>query len=303
MSVVNNINNIDNSQKLLNRKDTMYLSVINSQDAKLLPFKKLYTKRDWSSNLYNLDIECSQPRKFGIFTNKVDFINKLDDIEKAKPKVLFSKLNKPEFNLTNKDIEKSSPSVSHFKTNRVTNPLQPKYKFPEVAPHQIEIPKFIRDSIDIKDISGASPKKRINNLKKESLTEKLNSIEGSHPLVPYYRKNLGNIKYDYMDYSDLILQKFKTKRNVNILDPIYIFKKEGEEKSNFYGPIKKSKPESKYPYYYRPSLNLKIDDIKGTNPGSINYIKKFTGKNFEINVSDIPKTNAGSLKKGITTSR
>ena len=303
MSVVNNINDIDNSQKLLNRKDTMYLSVINSQDAKLLPFKKLYTKRDWSSNLYNLDIECSQPRKFGIFTNKVDFINKLDDIEKAKPKVLFSKLNKPEFNLTNKDIEKSSPSVSHFKTNRVTNPLQPKYKFPEVTPHPIEIPKFIRDSIDIKDISGASPKKRINNLKKESLTEKLNSIEGSHPLVPYYRKNLGNIKYDYMDYSDLILQKFKTKRNVNILDPIYIFKKEGEEKSNFYGPIKKSKPESKYPYYYRPSLNLKIDDIKGTNPGSINYIKKFTGKNFEINVSDIPKTNAGSLKKGITTSR
>ena len=303
MSVVNNINDIDNSQKLLNRKDTMYLSVINSQDAKLLPFKKLYTKRDWSSNLYNLDIECSQPRKFGIFTNKVDFINKLDDIEKAKPKVLFSKLNKPEFNLTNKDIEKSSPSVSHFKTNRVTNPLQPKYKFPEVAPNPIEIPKFIRDSIDIKDISGASPKKRINNLKKESLTEKLNSIEGSHPLVPYYRKNLGNIKYDYMDYSDLILQKFKTKRNVNILDPIYIFKKEDEEKSNFYGPIKKSKPESKYPYYYRPSLNLKIDDIKGTNPGSINYIKKFTGKNFEINVSDIPKTNAGSLKKGITTSR
>ena len=73
------------------------------------------------------------------------------------------------------------------------------------------------------------------------MKEKLNSIEGSHPLVPDYRKNLGNIKYDYMDYSDLILQKFKTKRNVNILDPIYIFKKEGEEKSNFYGPIKKIK--------------------------------------------------------------
>jgi hypothetical protein len=90
---------------------------------------------------------------------------------------------------------------------------------------------------------------------------------------------------------------------MNILDPIYIFKKEGEEKSNFYGIIKKSKPESKYPYYYKPSLNLKNDDIKGTNPGSINYIKKFTGKNFEINISDIEKTNAGSLKKGITTSR
>ena len=59
--------NFDYSIGTLNRKNTMYLSVINSQDAVSRPIKKLYTQRDWSSNLFNLDIENSQPKKYGIF--------------------------------------------------------------------------------------------------------------------------------------------------------------------------------------------------------------------------------------------
>ena len=296
--------NYPNSQKLLNRKDTMYLSVINSQDAKIIPFKKLYTQRDWSSNLYNLDIESAQPKKYGIFTNKVDFINKVDDIEKASPKSRYSKkINKPQYNLSNQDIEKSSPSINYFKTKRIINPLQPKYNLPELESYPLDIPKFIKDSIDIKDIPGASPKRRFDNSKKEMHTEILNNIDGSHPRVPYFRKNLGHLKYDYMDYSDINDYKFISKRSVNALDPIYAFRKEGEEKSNYYGSIEKSKPITNYPYYYKPAFNLKIDDIKGTNPGSVNYIKKFKGKDYELYSSDIPKTNAGSLKKGITTSR
>ena len=43
------------------------------------------------------------------------------------------------------------------------------------------------------------------------------------------------------------------------------------------------------------SFILKNDDIKGSNTDSINHIKKFRGKNFNLCVSDIPKTNAGSL--------
>ena len=80
--------NFDNSIPTLNRSNTMYLSSINSKDVKMRPFKKLYTLRDWSTNTYNLDIESSMPRSFGIFTNKVDFINKVDDIEKTSPKIL-----------------------------------------------------------------------------------------------------------------------------------------------------------------------------------------------------------------------
>ena len=45
------------------------------------------TNRDWSLNLYNLDIEGSSPRKFGIIANKIDFTNQNKDIEKSFPYV------------------------------------------------------------------------------------------------------------------------------------------------------------------------------------------------------------------------
>ena len=295
--------NFDYSIGTLNRKNTMYLSVINSQDAVSRPIKKLYTQRDWSTNLYNLDIECSHPRKFGIFSNKVDFINKVDDIERANPKILYYPFKKEEYNLTNRDIEKSYPSAVHFKTKRVTNPLQPKYKFFEGEDYPPEVPRFIRDSIDIKDIPGASPKKRIFTMRRESMNDKLKSIDGAQSHIPYFRKSVGNSKYDYLNYSDVNNFIFKTKRHNHPLDPIYIRKEEDGKSFYIYGPIDKSKPETQYPYYYKPAFNLKVDDIKGCNPGSINYIKKYKGNNYGLDISDIPKTNAGSLKKGITTSR
>ena len=295
--------NYCNSIKTLNRNETMYLSVINSQDAFVRPFKKLYTQRDWSTNLYNLDIEGSQPRKFSIFTKKVDFTNKNDDIERSNPKNIHYHLKKPEYNLSNRDIEKSYPSAVIFKTKRVTNPLEPKYKFSEAESYPPEKPKFIRDSIDIKDIEGSSPRKIKYFLKRETMSEKLKNIEGSRTRIPYLRKSVGNSKYNYLDYTDVNNFVFRTRRHINALDPIYIFKKEDLKNSFFFGPIEKSKPNYKYPYYYKPSLNLKTDDIKGSNPGSTNYIKKFKGNNNKLDASDIPKTNSGSLKKGITTTR
>ena len=295
--------NYDNSQSLQNKRGTMYLSVINSKDAVMRPLNKLYTQRDWSANLYNLDIDSSYPRKFGIFTNKVDFINKVDDIEKSNPKTFHSILKKPDYNLSNKDIEKSSPSAFHFKTKRVTNPLQPKYKFAGIESYPPEKPKFIRDSIDVKDIEGASSHKKLKFLKNETMSEKIKNIEGAQPRIPYVRKSVGNTNYDYMNYSDINDFVFKTKRHTNALDPIYMLKQEDLKKSFFYGPIEKSKPDCKYPYYYKPSLNLKIDDIKGASPGTTSYIRKFKGNNYKLDTSDIPRANAGSLKKGMTTLR
>ena len=115
--------NFDYSIPSIPKGNTMYLSTINKNDAVIRPFKKMVTKRDWSANLYNLDIESSMPRRFGVFTNKVDYINKVDDIERTNPKILHYPLNKPEYNLTNKDIEKSSPQMKHLKTTPCTNPL------------------------------------------------------------------------------------------------------------------------------------------------------------------------------------
>jgi hypothetical protein len=261
----------------------------------------MVTQRDWSANLYNLDIESSMPRRFGVFTNKVDFINKVDDIDRTNPKILNYPLNKPEYNLTNKDIEKSSPQMNHLKTKRCTNPLEPKYNLPKVEEYPPEIPKFIRDSIDIKDISGARPQKYFQWKTRETFPINNHGIEGSKTKETYVRKNLGSIKYHYIDYSDLTRDIFKSKRNTNPLDPIYGFKK--NEEIFKYGPIEKSKPQTQYPFFYQPALNLKLDDIKGTNIGSKNKINKFNGNNYELTTQDIKGCNVGSLKKGIVTQR
>jgi len=293
--------NFDYSIPSIPKGNTMYLSTINKNDVKMRPFKKMVTQRDWSANLYNLDIESSMPRRFGVFTNKVDFINKVDDIERTNPKILHYPLNKPEYNLTNKDIEKSYPQMNHLKTKRCTNPLEPQYNLPKVEDYPPEIPKFIRDSIDIKDISGARPQKYFQWKTRETFPINNHGIEGSKTKETYVRKNLGNIKYHYIDYSDLTRDIFKTKRNTNPLDPIYGFKKNDEIFK--YGPIEKSKPQTQYPFFYQPALNLKLDDIKGTNIGSKNKINKFNSNNYELTTQDIKGCNVGSLKKGIVTQR
>ena len=293
--------NFDYSIPSIRKGNTMYLSTINKNDAIIRPFKKMATQRDWSANLYNLDIESSMPRRFGVFTNKIDFINKVDDIERTNPKILHYPLNKPEYNLTNKDIEKSSPQLNYIKTKRCTNPLEPKYNLPKVEDYPPEIPKFIRDSIDIKDISGARPQKYFQWKTRETFPLDNHGIEGSKTKETYVRKNLGNIKYHYIDYSDLTVDIFKTKRNTNPLDPIYGFKK--NEEIFKYGPIEKSKPQTQYPFFYQPALNLKLDDIKGTNIGSKNKINKFNGNNYGLITHDIKGCNVGSLKKGIVTKR
>jgi hypothetical protein len=46
----------DYNYRSLNRKDLMSLSSINENDMKIKKFKQLDTRRDWSINLYNMDI-------------------------------------------------------------------------------------------------------------------------------------------------------------------------------------------------------------------------------------------------------
>ena len=181
------------------RKDTMFLSTIGPKDAPIKKFKQLDTTRDWSINLYNLDIEGSSPRRFGALNQKIDFTNKNDDIDRSWPKQLHVGLNKPEYNLRNNDIEKSSPGCVEIKTNRHTNPLEPKYNLPKVEDYPPEIPRFIRDQIDVKDIDGAQPTKKISlDVKRDPL--KIDDIKDSWPRKPYIRKR-GD--YQYIDYRDV----------------------------------------------------------------------------------------------------
>lgn len=217
---------IDYNYPTASRSDTMYLSTIGVNDAKNRRFKQLNTNRDYSANLFNLDIPGTSPKKFGVLNNKPDFTNTNIDIERSYPKVLHILLNKPEYNLSNKDIEFSSASTvrihetrcsKYKKPNDCRNPLEPVYQLPQVEHLEPPVPKFIRDNIQISDIQGTYPKKYYKWETRKGYYS--TDIEGSSPRKRYIRSP--NTKYDYINYNDVTRDAFKTKRCINPLDPIY----------------------------------------------------------------------------------
>ena len=96
MSTLSSNNYSDFNYPSLSRKDLMSLDTIKPYDFPKRKIGKINTKRDWSTNLYNLDIEKSVANKIKLLNNKIDFINKLDDIEKSQPKKE-RLLKKPDF--------------------------------------------------------------------------------------------------------------------------------------------------------------------------------------------------------------
>ena len=106
----------------LNRKDLMSLDTIKEKDFKKKGINRLISNRDWSMGLYNLDIDKSFPKRRDLYLNKIDFINKLDDIEKARPSK--EKIyNKPNFSLNVRDIERAYPKKDRrfISSNRYNN--------------------------------------------------------------------------------------------------------------------------------------------------------------------------------------
>jgi hypothetical protein len=291
-----NKSNTDYNYRSLGRKDLMSLSKISENDAPVKKFKQLDTKRDWSLNMYNLDIPGSVPKRYGVFHHKENFINKVDDIERSNPKLLHVALNKVEYNLTNKDIEGSYPQCVKFKTMRQPfNPLEPKYQMTKLEEIETPVPKFIRDNIQVRDIDGAKPRKYF---RWDTRTMFKNDIDGCSPRKRYIR----NTNYNYIDYSDVTKDKFQTKRCSNPLEPVYEVKYKGGEHYT-HGDIEKSKPVTYPPYIYPEPYNLRTDDIYGSQVGSKNRISRFKGANYNLLVEDIKGTRAGSLKKGINTER
>ena len=292
----NNINT-DFNYPSLNRKDLMSLSTMTCSDFPLRKFKQLHTNRNWSINLYNLDIEGSSPRRFGAFNQKIDYTNKNDDIEKSSPKTLHKPLKKPEYNLTNADIEYSQPKCVKCKIKRHLNPLEPKYNLPKSPDYPPYEPKFIRDNISVKDIDGAKPKKIMSNkVLKDTL--KNDDVKDSWPRKPYVRKT----KYEFMDYRDVTDVEFQSNRNTNPLNPFYTMNFVDGTKIKF-GPIEKNRPLVGSSYMYKIPLNLKVDDIEGSNIGSKNKYMKFKGNNYCYNITDIVGAQSGTLLKGISTKR
>ena len=283
--------NNDFNYPTLCRKDLMYLDSIKSRDFSKKKINQITTNRDWSANLYNLDIEKSVPYRSNIFTNKIDFINKIDDIEYAQPKKE-KILNKPNFILDVRDIEKAYPKKVNPNSQRHVNPLNPVYKLPSYPiPPPPTPPKFIRDQMDISDIEKTSPNK-LFPLKMRPV-KTYDEIIGNHPKKSYIRKKF----YDSFNYND-VSKKVKKYRNTNPLDPEY--------DKQYGGYIEGSKP--CLPFYNFNSDNSKnslcVDDIYGTLPGSKNYYANFRYDNKErYETIDILGASANTKKNGINTNR
>ena len=283
--------NNDFNYPSLNRKDLMYLDSINSKDCPIRKINRINSNRDWSTNLYNLDIEKSVPKKNSIFTNKIDFINKIDDIEKARPNKEVI-LNKPNFNLDISDIEKAHPKKFFWNSQRHVNPLSPVYKLPSYIQVEPEPPpKFIRNQIDISDIEKTKSNKLFPMKMRNFKT--YDEIKGVHPKKPYIRKEL----LDSLNYSDLNIKKIKF-RNTNPLEPEY--------EKPYDGIIEGAKP--CLPFYNFNKDNSKnsldVDDIEGTIPGSLNHYANFRYDNKQrFDTRDIEGAFASTKKPGITTNR
>ena len=281
----------------LNRKDLMSLSTINNNDFPIRKFKQMTTNRDWSLNLYNLDIEGSSPRKFGLFSNKFDFTNKNMDIEKSFPYIP-KQLNKPNYNISNADIEGSKPSCSKCnQLTRHTNPLQPEYNLPKGEKILIEDKtKFIRDTLYIGDIKTRT--KKSDYFLRDSLNK--DDLKYTFPKKLYLKRK---DKYNNLDYSDISKKIEKVQRNINPLMPIYSWKYSINNMRYNVGPIDGNSSNPFSLYKYVNPFNLRNDDIEGASPGSKNIYKNFKGSNSCLNIGDIHGAIHGSLLKGLSTKR
>jgi hypothetical protein len=129
--------------------------------------------------------------------------------------------NKPDRTLRVDDIEGARARRAEFHTERVVNPLEPKYKLPSCEVLPPPVPNFIRDNINVDDIKGTKPPPLYPWRQRD--THSVDDIEGAkagwkprHKLV----RKQGEPR-DYMDTSDISGPKKKFQRDVSSLEPRY----------------------------------------------------------------------------------
>ena len=306
-----------------NRKDSMTNRNLDENDFPKRKFKQLSTKRDFSLNNYSLDIEGAAPRSNSIYTNKIDFTLKNQDIEKSTPKNLIpDKTNRPNFNLNNKDIEGTLPRGHHcFKTSRHCDPLNPEYPLPSTGVRfPLEIPKFMRNTLDVSDIPGTTSNKK-----------KIKISESEHNYMDVYRRNRDddllldykklfkgnkNKLYNSLEYRDVYTNPPFSNRHTNPLEPKYKYDYQMTEinknstnkiDSLVYGEIEGNRPVvfSKY-HNERYGKGLNTLDIPGAQSDTKSNLSKFQIKYkhpFKYSAEDIVGAHPDTLLRSIVTKR
>ena len=312
-----------NNYPMPNKKDSMSNRCLDETDFPKRKFKQLSTKRDFSLNNYSLDIEGAAPRSNSIFINKTDFTLKNQDIEKSTPKkIIPEQSNKPNYILSNRDIEGSLPRGHHvFKTSRHCDPLNPVYPLPSAGvKFPPEVPKFLRNTLDIRDIPGAVAKEN-----------KLNICETEHNYMDVYRRNRDddilldhrklykgnkNKLYNSLDFRDVYKNPPFSNRHTNPLEPKYKYDYRMTEINNngknsidslVYGEIEGNRPVvfSKY-NNERYGKGMKTNDIQGAQPNTTSSYAKFINKHkhpLKYSAEDIVGAHHDTLLKSMVTKR
>ena len=192
--------NNDFNYPSLNRKDLMNLDTLKEKDFKKRGINRLTSNRDWSMGLYNRDIDKSFPKRRDLYLNKIDFINKIDDIEKARPNK--EKIyHKPNFSLNVRDIEKAYPKKERQFHGKI-------YNENENILNQEQKPKY--QKFENNRYLKLIPNNYENNLNNFNIDTNKNSntIERDEP---YFKRNIFNLS----NYIDTINIKNKLNRRKN----------------------------------------------------------------------------------------
>ena len=232
--------NNDFNYPSLNRKDLMSLDTIKEKDFKKRGINRLISNRGWSMGLYNRDIDKSFPKRRDLYLNKIDFINKIDDIEKARPNKerIF---NKPNFSLNVRDIEKAYPKKErqfHGKiynenkseineiykpkneNNRyiklVSNNYEKNYNMDENGNNGI----FKRNIFNLSNyIDTVNIKNKINRRKNNSLKIKSHNTKSLDTLgVLQSQKNYKDTIHDIFNHYPNYIKKFESNRDFYYLN-------------------------------------------------------------------------------------
>jgi len=280
--------NNDFNYPSLNRKDLMSLDTLKEKDFKKRGINRLISNRDWSMGLYNRDIDKSFPKRRDLYLNKIDFINKIDDIEKARPNK--EKIyHKPNFSLNVRDIEKAYPKKErqfhgkiYNENKNVLNPVQkPKYQKFENNRYLKLIPNNYENNINI---------------------HKNNTLERDEP---YFRRNIFNLSngIDKLNRkkNDLVQMKsFQTKSldTLGVLQSQKNYKDTINDIFNHYPDYPKKFENNKDFYYLNHNHDLYLGELNKNNRLDVIMDKtnKYMSNDFDrkINILD---NNCNRIKK------
>ena len=269
--------NNDFNYPSLNRKDLMSLDTIKEKDFKKRGINRLLSNRDWSMGLYNRDIDKSFPKRRDLYLNKIDFINKIDDIEKARPNKerIF---NKPNFSLNVRDIEKAYPkkerqfhgkiyNENKSEINEIYKPKNENNRYIKLVSNNYEknynIDEnnnngiFKRNIFNLSNyIDTVNIKNKINRRKNNSLKIKSHNTKSLDTLgVLQSQKNYKDTIHDIFNHYPNYIKKFESNRDFYYLNHNHDLHL-GEQNKNNRLDVLMDKSNKYMPYDYERKINI-----------------------------------------------